>query len=210
MNSTPLITNTFPQWGGFGVAPRRQRRCGVCRETGHDRRTCPLALKAVEETPPLYEEVATATLEIAKSTDPTPPYTAAKVGKKIRWSKSAKGRAKIKTTPPPPVRDVYQVAVLASSTGVKLKNEEGGDIGLTFCWDGEFIYRQGWFGKEEKICCYSNFRSYKDYKNGDYDKYNKLEIMLDELDWSEHLKMVGHWEEINGLLWDDYSIAIAK
>jgi len=44
--------------GGFGVAPRRQRRCGVCRETGHDRRRCALALAAVEETPPPYEEVA--------------------------------------------------------------------------------------------------------------------------------------------------------
>ena len=56
--------------GGFGVAPRRQRRCGVCHQTGHDRRNCPVLnfrreaqeeianWIAAVETPPPYEEVA--------------------------------------------------------------------------------------------------------------------------------------------------------
>ena len=181
---TSYIHSEQTHWQGEYIlsgAPRAQRRCGVCRETGHDRRRCPMALIAVEETP-----------------------------KKIRWSKTAKGRKKIKSTPPPPKREVYRVAVIASRDGERLKNEEDGDIGLSYCWDGEFIYTQGWFGKEEKICSYENFRAYRDYKNGDYDKYDTLDILLDELDWSEHLKMIGHWEKRDGLLWQDYSIAIKE
>ena len=121
--------------------------------------------------------------------------------KTIKW----KPKKKVVKTPP---RDVYQVGIIASRHGEVLENDEQGAIGMTFCWDGEYIYRQGLFGKDKKICSYSDFRTYKEYKEGDWDKYNKVEITLDEFTDEGRIAIVEEWKEIGGWIWDDYVMAM--